>query len=75
MDEPFVRRAYRARVRDYVEGISFPAMRDEILAYAQRKNTPSDIYTELNRLPAKQFTSLAEVVDAVTALRFGAPSH
>ncbi|HUX87226.1 MAG TPA: DUF2795 domain-containing protein [Chloroflexota bacterium] len=75
MDEAFVRRAYRARVRDYTDGISFPATRDELLAYARRKNTPSDIYTELNRLPATQYASLAEVVEAMTALRFGATSR
>jgi len=75
MDEAFVRRAYRARVRDYTDGISFPTTRDELLAFARRKNTPSDIYTELNRLPAKQFASSSEVVDAVITLRFGAASQ
>lgn len=75
MEEAFVRRAYRARLRDYTDGIAFPATRDELLAFARRKNTPSDIYTELNRLPAKQYASLAEVVEAVTALRFGAASQ
>jgi hypothetical protein len=73
--DPFTRRVYLARIRDFVEGAPFPATRAQVLAYAERKNTPSEIITDLTRVRADQFASLNEVVEAIDALRFGAASH
>lgn len=69
------RRVYLARVRDFVEGVTFPATRQEVLAFAQRKNTPSDIITDLDHLRADRFASLLDVVAAIDEQRFGAASH
>jgi hypothetical protein len=69
--DPSLRRVYLARVRDFVEGVTFPATRREILAYAERKNTPSDIIGDLTHLKGDRFASLDEVVAAVDALHFG----
>jgi hypothetical protein len=73
--ESFARRVYLARVRDFVEGAVFPATRAQILKYAERKNTPSEIVRDLNRVPADQFASLDDVVRAIDELRFGAISR
>jgi hypothetical protein len=69
--DPQSRRVYLARVRDFVEGVSFPATRAQVLAYAERKNTPSDIVQDLTRLKPDRFASLDEVVEAVDAQRYG----
>jgi hypothetical protein len=70
-----MRRVYLARVRDFVEGTKFPATRAEVLAYAHRKNTPSDIIGDLTHLKVDRFASLADVVAAIDALRFGAAAR
>jgi hypothetical protein len=67
-----LRRVYLARVRDFVDGVSFPATRREVLAHAQRKNTPSDIIGDLDHLKAERFDSLNDVVAAVDERHFGA---
>jgi hypothetical protein len=72
MVDAFSRRVYLTRVRDFVGGAPFPATRASVLAYAERKNTPSDIVGDLNRLTVDRFDSLQSVVDAIDALRFGA---
>jgi hypothetical protein len=72
MVDAFSRRVYLTRVRDFVGGAAFPATKAQVLAYAQRKNTPSDIVTDLNRLAVDRFESLQAVVDAIDAQRFGA---
>jgi hypothetical protein len=63
---------YLTRIRDFVGGAPFPSTRAQVLAYAQRKNTPSDIITDLNRLTVDRFESLQAVVDAIDAQHFGA---
>ncbi len=72
MVDAFSRRVYLTRVRDFVGGAPFPATRANVLAYAERKNTPSDIVGDLNRLTIDRFDSLQSVVDAIDAQRFGA---
>ena len=66
------RRVYLARIRDFVEGVAFPATKHEVIAQAHRQNTPSDIVGDLDRLKADRFVSLDEVVTAVDQLHFGA---
>lgn len=72
MVDAFTRRVYLTRIRDFVGGADFPATRAQVLAYAERKNTPSDIVGDLNRVPVDHFDSLDAVVQAIDALRFGA---
>ena len=71
---PATRRVYLTRVRDFVEGAAFPASPAELVHFAERKNTPSAIVADLLRLPAARYERLAEVVTAIDALRFGAPT-
>jgi hypothetical protein len=72
MVDEYTRRVYLTRIRDFVGGATFPATRAQVLAYAQKRNTPSDIVGDLNRVPGERFESLKALVDAIDALRFGA---
>jgi hypothetical protein len=72
MVDAYSRRVYLTRIRDFVGEAAFPATKAQVLAYAQRKNTPSDIIADLNRLSVERFESLQAVVDAIDAQRFGA---
>jgi hypothetical protein len=74
MVDAFTRRVYLTRVRDFVGGLTFPATRAQVIAYAHRKNTPSDIMADLDGLRVDRFASLDEVVAAIDARRFGVPS-
>jgi hypothetical protein len=73
--DAYTRRVYLTRIRDFVGEADFPATRAQVLAYAQHKNTPSDIIGDLNRVSADRFDSLQAVVDAIDALRFGSPAR
>ncbi|MGH2460470.1 MAG: DUF2795 domain-containing protein [Chloroflexota bacterium] len=73
--DAYTHRVYLARVRDFVEGATFPASRADVLAYARNRNTPSDIFSDLTRLKADRFASLDEVVAAVDALHFAGASR
>lgn len=67
MDE-YSQRVYLARVRDFVGGMVFPATAEDIIDYAHRKNTPSRIVTDLDRLRGRQFASMSELVRAIAGL-------
>lgn len=73
--DAYTHRVYLTRVRDFVEGVAFPATREEILRYARNRNTPSEIFNDLTHLPARGFESLDEVVAAVDALHFATAAH
>ncbi len=68
--DAYTHRVYLTRVRDFVEGVTFPATRAQILQYARNRNTPSEIFNDLTHLPAERFESLDDVVAAVDALHF-----
>jgi hypothetical protein len=68
--DAYTHRVYLTRVRDFVEGVKFPATRAEILAYARNRNTPSDIFNDLIHVKSDRFNNLDEVVAAVDALHF-----
>lgn len=69
--DPYQRRVFLTRIRDFVGGLRFPASGDEVVAFAEHRNTPSAIMAELGRLRGQSFDSLAQVVQAVDARRYG----
>jgi len=73
--DAFTHRVYLNRVRDFVEGVPFPATRAQVLAYARHRNTPSEIFDDLTRTRAERFSSLDEVVAAVDALHAAVAAH
>jgi hypothetical protein len=73
--DAFTHRVYLSRVRDFVENVPFPATRDEILSYARRRNTSSDIFNDLTHLKPVRFNSVDEVIAAVDALRAASASR
>ncbi len=73
--DTFARRVYLTRIRDFVDGAPFPATRAQLVKHAEKKNTPSEIIEDLNRVPADRFASVDELVQAIDGLRFGAAPH
>lgn len=72
--DAFVRRAYLARIRDFTQDAHWPANKQAIIADAAAHNTPSDIMSDLMRLPARQFATIEDLVNEIDALKFGVRS-
>lgn len=70
--DPYSRRVFLTRIRDFVGGLRFPATGEDVVVFAEHRNTPSAIVAELDRLRGQRFESLDQVVRAVDAHRFGA---
>ncbi len=73
--DSFARRVYLTRVRDFVDGAAFPSTRASLLKFAEKKNTPSEIIEDLNRVPVERFERVDDLVQAIDAQRFGAAAH
>jgi hypothetical protein len=51
-------------VLGYLRGVRFPAKKDDIVHAARQNGAPTDIIGALGRLPATEFASTQEVIDA-----------
>lgn len=69
--DPYTRRVFLTRIRDFVGGLRFPASGEAVVAFAARRNTPGPIMAELERLRGQNFDRLDDVVKAVDARRYG----
>lgn len=54
-----------AKVSQFLEGIDFPANKQQIIDYAQNKNAPKDVMDALHRIPEGTYYSMAGVWDAI----------
>ena len=57
-----------ATVAQYLEGLDFPASKQEIIDYAEERNAPPDVLDALSRMPEPRdgkYYSMASVWDAV----------
>ncbi|MHB1417406.1 MAG: DUF2795 domain-containing protein [Chloroflexota bacterium] len=54
-----------ATIAQYLQGIDFPASKQDCLQLARQRNAPHDVLDTLNRLPDRQYYSMAGVFDAV----------
>lgn len=68
-------REYRSRVLQFLNGLRFPATRDQVLAHYTRKNTPMELMEETMALPASSFATAAEFADALVASHATRPPH
>lgn len=66
---------YRSRVLQFLNGLRFPATRDQVLAHYTRKNTPMELLEETMALPAGSFASAAEFADVLVASHAARPPH
>ena len=59
---------YTAAIAQYLEGLDFPALRDDILSYAEDRNASPDVMDALEKMPDSpggKYYSMAAVWDAV----------
>ena len=53
-----------AMVLRYLEGIKFPVHKDVVVHTARKNGAPSDVIGALSQLPANQFASADEIIEA-----------
>lgn len=54
-------------IEGYLKDMKFPAQRDEIVAFAQRKGADDQIVSQMRRLPEQSFNSVNEIVRALNS--------
>jgi len=54
-----------ANIASFLEGISFPASKDELIDYAEDNNAPQDIIDVLEQLPDQEYTSMADIMSGI----------
>ncbi len=66
---------YQSRAKQFLNGLAFPATKEQILACYTRKNTPMELIEDTIALSANQFASAAEVATALTAIHARRAPH
>jgi len=51
------------RIKGYLDGVEFPALKDTIIRAARRNGAPEDVFGSLTLLNATQYGSMDEVLD------------
>ncbi|HEY3374669.1 MAG TPA: DUF2795 domain-containing protein [Candidatus Aquicultor sp.] len=54
-----------SKISQFLEGIAFPANKQDILSYAQDQGAPQDVLGALRQLPDSKYFSMAGVQEAV----------
>lgn len=54
-----------ANIANFLEGIDFPASKDEIVNYAEDNNAPQEIIDVMDQLPDQEYNSMADVMSGV----------
>ncbi len=49
-------------MQQYLEGIEFPVTRDELVDYAQTNGANDDVVGQLEKLPDREYSSMAELM-------------
>lgn len=57
-------------IEDFLKGINFPCSKDDLIAHARRNKAPQDILGTMGKLPARDYSSPADVAKA-----YGEISH
>lgn len=60
-----------AQVQEFLEGVEYPASRDELVAAAQAAGADQPILDLIGRLPAEAYQDPGQVSDAVGEIAFG----
>jgi hypothetical protein len=55
-------------MRQYLQGIDFPAGKEEVAARAEENGAPQDLVRQIRNVPAERFDSPEEVTQAVRGL-------
>lgn len=54
-----------AKVSQFLEGIEFPANKQQIIDHARNKNAPGDVLHVLNQIPEGTYFSMAKIWEAM----------
>ncbi|MHB0937702.1 MAG: DUF2795 domain-containing protein [Armatimonadota bacterium] len=54
-----------ATIAQVLDGLDFPASKQDMIRYAQERNAPKDVMETLHQLPDRQYQSMAGVFEAV----------
>lgn len=57
-----------AEVGAFLEGITYPATKDELVEYATQQRADDDVLSILERLPEETYESSSEIEDALSDL-------
>ncbi len=57
-----------ANILSFLQGIEFPAHKDDIIHAVRKNGAPNDVVAALERLPANEFAGPREVIDAYPRL-------
>jgi len=57
--------ASTAEVSEVLQGINFPATKQQCIDYARKRNAPQNVMDTLNKLPDRQYYSMAGIWHAV----------
>lgn len=66
---------YRSRTLQYLDGLAFPAAKEQILAFYLRKNTPMELLEDTMAVESRSFTTAAEFATAITAIHAARAPH
>jgi hypothetical protein len=54
-----------ANIANFLEGINFPASKDELVNHAEDNNAPQEVIDVLDQLPDQEYTSMADVMSGI----------
>ncbi|HPP74596.1 MAG TPA: DUF2795 domain-containing protein [Armatimonadota bacterium] len=54
-------------VKKYLEGLSFPASKSEIINHLEEKNAPDNILSIAEKIPDKAYNSIDDIVSNVSS--------
>ena len=53
-------------MQGYAEGMPFPATKDQIIAHARSRRLPKEVMDKLEKIPAKTYNNIGELVSTAT---------
>lgn len=54
-----------ANIASFLEGLEFPASKDEVVDYAEDNNAPQEIIDVLEQLPDQEFLSMTDIMSGI----------
>lgn len=54
-----------AAISQYLEGLDFPASKNDVVKHVQRKKAPAQIVETLQKMPGEKYSSMAGIWHAV----------
>ena len=54
-----------ANITHFLDGLDFPATKDELIDHAEDNNAPQEVLDVLEQLPDQEYSSMADVMSGV----------